>query len=854
MAGSVTLVSGTTNQFTVATGTQDIPNLGSPLTGTITFTSPNGCTPTEPLEVGVTYSSSTTYTVTSTGLSITTPVGSGSGIPTTNPTVTVSSGSSVMSFISTSVPAASTMWVQSCTPFTFVQPATSTMALTQPFTVNTTAQTIGAAPASCIGTQTTAGTYTGNLTISSQTPGAAASVMIPWTITITPALQACPTLETCSTTGETLTFTFSANSTAPQQQTVSLEGNGAAFSYTTSLSNGSFPAGSLTISSGASGSVQSGGTALIGVQVNPSSLTPGAYSGTITVTSSSGMLTITVNADVGNALIPTFEATSATTFTAVAPAGLTFSLPTTLPNTPVGTLDINAISSSTNVSSAAITYTTGTGWLLNTPSGACNSSMLGPSGMSNTCTNALDINTTGLAAGSYSATIKFTSTTMGVAALSIPVSLTVTTGPVFEQVTGAMAHLVASSTPTALAFAQASNEAPPTSSAQSLNLQVNAGTVSNATITPSTNTGGNWLLVCADTGGPPPQTACAPSSSAPLAMQSIGSTTADYTGYTVGVNSTNLIPGVTYTGAITVSAIGSTSFVVPVSVTVLSLTHSAPGIFRSFNGLWLLDTVTDNGWNAGVDEETNFSGNGLTPQAGDIAVAGDWSGNGVTKIGLYRPSTGTWYLDYNGNGVYDGPVIDRQYQYGGIAGDIPVVGDWTGDGVAKVGLFRQGYLWLLNLSGNGAFSGPPTNDAVFPFGGLTGCTGLPGVYSSEPTGACDIPVVGDWNHTGTAKAGIVRAAPGTSQPFLWVLDTTGAEAFGPTSTVFAFGGIAGDLPIVGDWNNSGNLNVGVFREGFFWVEDATASMPTAPAPSDTLVTFPFGGIAGDQPVVGHWVQ
>jgi hypothetical protein len=44
----------------------------------------------------------------------------------------------------------------------------------------------------------------------------------------------------------------------------------------------------------------------------------------------------------------------------------------------------------------------------------------------------------------------------------------------------------------------------------------------------------------------------------------------------------------------------------------------------------------------------------------------------------------------------------------------------------------------------------------------------------------------------------------------------------------------------------------VFRDGFLWVEDTTASLPNIPAAADTLVAFPYGGIPGDQPVVGHW--
>jgi pseudomonalisin len=280
------------------------------------------------------------------------------------------------------------------------------------------------------------------------------------------------------------------------------------------------------------------------------------------------------------------------------------------------------------------------------------------------------------------------------------------------------------------------------------------------------------------------------------------------------------------------------------------------GIFRVSNGLSILDTNFNRTLD-GADQVTLFAGSGLTPQTGDIAVSGRWSGTGTAKVGLYRPSTGTWFLDYNGNGVYDGPAVDRQYQYGGLPGDIPVVGDWNGTGFSKVGIFRQGFLWILNTTGTGVFS---SSDAVFGFGGLTGCRTLPYPYNVEPAGSCDIPVVGDWNGSGTSKVGVFRAVPGTSQPFLWVLDTAGSRAFvasGPNmSQVFAFGGVAGDIPLVSDWNNTGATNVGVFRMGFFWVEDTTfntkAGVIGGPASTDTLVGFGYGGIAGDQPIVGPW--
>jgi len=104
---------------------------------------------------------------------------------------------------------------------------------------------------------------------------------------------------------------------------------------------------------------------------------------------------------------------------------------------------------------------------------------------------------------------------------------------------------------------------------------------------------------------------------------------------------------------------------------------------------------------------------------GDLAIVGDWDGNGTTTIGLYRPSTNTFYL-WNSN-AYGPPDVVVTV---GAAGDLPVAGDWDGNGTTTIGLYRPStntfYLWNSNAHG------PP--DHVIPFG-------APG----------DLPVVGDWD-------------------------------------------------------------------------------------------------------------
>jgi hypothetical protein len=90
---------------------------------------------------------------------------------------------------------------------------------------------------------------------------------------------------------------------------------------------------------------------------------------------------------------------------------------------------------------------------------------------------------------------------------------------------------------------------------------------------------------------------------------------------------------------------------------------------------------------------------------GDKAVTGDWSGNGKTKIGVYRPSENRWYIDYNGNGQWDGTPTDKLWGPIGVNTDIPVVADWMGDGKAKIGMFRPGTgMWYLDANGNGVWN------------------------------------------------------------------------------------------------------------------------------------------------------
>ena len=88
---------------------------------------------------------------------------------------------------------------------------------------------------------------------------------------------------------------------------------------------------------------------------------------------------------------------------------------------------------------------------------------------------------------------------------------------------------------------------------------------------------------------------------------------------------------------------------------------------------------------------TNAVGFNSTTKVGYINLT-----NRTTKIGVFR--NGGWYLDYNGNGIWDSG-IDNSSTFG-APGWTSVVGDWNGDGKTKVGVYKDG-AWYLDYNGNG---------------------------------------------------------------------------------------------------------------------------------------------------------
>ena len=131
-----------------------------------------------------------------------------------------------------------------------------------------------------------------------------------------------------------------------------------------------------------------------------------------------------------------------------------------------------------------------------------------------------------------------------------------------------------------------------------------------------------------------------------------------------------------------------------------SVIRTSVGVFRLADAAFYLDANGSGAWNGcGIDKCINWGGD-----PADKVVLGDWNNDGRTKIGIYR--NGTWYLDRNGNGTFDGCGTDACISWGGDPTDQPKVGDWNGSGSTKIGVYRGSTgTWYLDTNGNGAWDG-----------------------------------------------------------------------------------------------------------------------------------------------------
>lgn len=252
------------------------------------------------------------------------------------------------------------------------------------------------------------------------------------------------------------------------------------------------------------------------------------------------------------------------------------------------------------------------------------------------------------------------------------------------------------------------------------------------------------------------------------------------------------------------------------------------GVFRPSTGQWYLD-INGNG----VLDDCPMGG--CVPSFGQpehLPVVGDWMETGSTLLGVFDPNTRVWQLDQNGNDSWEGCAVDLCLGPLWMRNGLPVAGRWiVGSTRDSIGLFfPKRRIWRLDGNGDGKRNFCRI-DACLSFGRLRG-----------------LPVTGDWTGTTTTKIGIFDPNTG-----LWKLDRNGNGRLDPCTADLCLGpfGSAEDLPVAGDWNETGQANIGIYdsatgmweldRNGNGLFEDCTIDMCLGPF-----------GQPGDLPIVGRW--
>jgi len=178
----------------------------------------------------------------------------------------------------------------------------------------------------------------------------------------------------------------------------------------------------------------------------------------------------------------------------------------------------------------------------------------------------------------------------------------------------------------------------------------------------------------------------------------------------------------------------------------------------------------------------NSSDNSLRAEqfgaTGDVPVTGDWDGDGRADLAVYRDGS----LAGGQSSFYYRPssqpgVNFRTIQWG-AAGDKPLVGDFDGDGKLDAAVFRPSTAtWYILRSSN--------NTVIQTTFGLS----------------TDIPTPADFDGDGLANIAVFRPSTGT-----WFTSTNPANNYGAIQF-----GANGDLPVPADYDGDGRADVAVFR-------------------------------------------
>jgi len=226
---------------------------------------------------------------------------------------------------------------------------------------------------------------------------------------------------------------------------------------------------------------------------------------------------------------------------------------------------------------------------------------------------------------------------------------------------------------------------------------------------------------------------------------------------------------------------------------------------------WSLSQATSQWWvwqgNTGTPSVYNFGDHFVSP----VHLApGDYDGDGVVDIALFRKQTGDFWIFRSSNNT-------TMVQPWGLSNDNPVQGDFDGDDMADIAIFRpnEATFWVLKST-----DGRP----------LTVQWGING----------DHPVCGDYDGDGVTDFAVKRGN-GSEQAIYYLLRSSDGRM---AAINFGF---MDDMTVPGDYDGDGKNDVAVFRPAnstFYVLRSIDQEIYTIPLP------IPFDN--GDRVVPGDY--